>query len=202
MDRRREDQIAASRKDHVLKDLLMLHVEGQQLITSTIEAKLNKVWDDTMGRLAGGRWSDPDGQGQQALVVYSGEQSLDPEDSPEQHTVVMSTVIVQLNKELTMLKEMNEKNAKQAEDYKDKYYRASKKAKRMTEEASKWYDFQEEIRKLEVERESTVNSLQNNLATALKKQAAYAKRKNFSKEDIRANKKTIELTEKMIAEAN
>ncbi|MCO5573567.1 hypothetical protein L7F22_027338 [Adiantum nelumboides] len=82
---------------------------------------------------------------------------------------------------------MNEKNAKQAEDYKDKYYQASKEAKRLTEEASKWYDFQEEIRKLEAKRESTVNSLQNNLATALKKQAAYVKRKDCSKEDVRAN---------------
>ncbi|MCO5603689.1 hypothetical protein L7F22_057840 [Adiantum nelumboides] len=100
-----------------------------------------------------------------------------------------------------MLKEINEKNAKQAEDYKDKYYRASKEAKRLTEEAIKWYDFQEEIRKLEAERESIVNSLQNNLATALKKQAAYAKTKDCSKENVRANEKTIELTEKMIAEA-
>ncbi|MCO5591631.1 hypothetical protein L7F22_045621 [Adiantum nelumboides] len=106
------------------------------------------------------------------------------EDSLEQHTEVKSTVIVQLNKELMMLKEMNEKNAKQAEDYKDKYYRASKEAKRLTEEASKWYNFQEEIRKLEVERESTMNSLQNNLATALKKQATYAKIKDYSKEDV------------------
>ncbi|MCO5609539.1 hypothetical protein L7F22_063768 [Adiantum nelumboides] len=110
-------------------------------------------------------------------------------DAPEEllskyHKKRRSTVIVQLNKELMMLKEMNEKNAKQAEDYKDKYYQASKEAKRLTEEASMWYDFQEEIRKLEAERENTVNSLQNNLATALKKQAAYAKRKDCSKKDV------------------
>ncbi|MCO5555110.1 hypothetical protein L7F22_008651 [Adiantum nelumboides] len=98
-----------------------------------------------------------------------------------------------------MLKEMNERNAKQAEEYKDKYYRASKEAKRLTEEARKWYNFQGEIRTLEAERESTVNSLQHNLATALKKQATYAKRKDCSKEDVQANEKKIELTEKMIA---
>ncbi|MCO5563564.1 hypothetical protein L7F22_017209 [Adiantum nelumboides] len=96
---------------------------------------------------------------------------------------------------------MNKKNAKQAKDYKDKYYQASKEAKRLTEEASKWYDFQEEIRNLEVERESIVNLLQNYLATALKKQAAYAKRKECSKEDVQANEKTIELIEKMITKA-
>ncbi|MCO5547359.1 hypothetical protein L7F22_000808 [Adiantum nelumboides] len=96
---------------------------------------------------------------------------------------------------------MNERNAKQAEEYKDKYNRASKEAKRLTNEASKWYNFQEEIRKLEAERESTVNSLQKNLAVALKKQAAYAKQKECSKEDIRANEKTIELTKRMIAKA-
>ncbi|MCO5549389.1 hypothetical protein L7F22_002860 [Adiantum nelumboides] len=107
----------------------------------------------------------------------------------------------QINKELKMLKEMNENNAKQAKDYKDKYYRASKEVKRLTEEASKWYDFQEEIRKLEVERESKVNKLQNDLATTLKKQATYEKRKDCSKEDVQANEKTIELTGKMIIEA-
>ncbi|MCO5580811.1 hypothetical protein L7F22_034682, partial [Adiantum nelumboides] len=158
------------------------------------------VWDDTMRRLAEERWSDLDEQGQ-ALVVHFGEQSLDPKDSPEQPSRVRTTVIVQLNKELEMLKEMNEKNAKQAKDYKEKYYGASKEAKRLTEIASKWYNFQEEIRNLEAERESTVNKLQNDLATALKKQAAYAKRKDCPKEDVQANEKIIELTRRMIEEA-
>ncbi|MCO5558887.1 hypothetical protein L7F22_012477, partial [Adiantum nelumboides] len=67
-----------------------------------------------------------------------------------------------------MLKEMNDKNTKQAKDYKEKYYGASNKVKRLTEEASKWYNFQEEVRRLEAERESTVNKLQNDLAIVLK----------------------------------
>ncbi|MCO5604046.1 hypothetical protein L7F22_058203 [Adiantum nelumboides] len=100
-----------------------------------------------------------------------------------------------------MLKDMNDKNAKQAKDYKEKYYGASKEVKRLTEEVSKWYNFQEEIRKLEAERESTVNKLHNDLATTLKKQAAYAKRKDCPKEDVQANEKTIELTKRMIEEA-
>ncbi|MCO5603654.1 hypothetical protein L7F22_057805 [Adiantum nelumboides] len=158
------------------------------------------VWDDTMRRLAGERWFDLDEQGQ-ALVVHSEKQSLDKEDSPEQPSKVRTTVIMQLNKELEMLKEMNDKNAKQAKDYKEKYYGASKEVKRLTKEASKWYNFQEEIRKLEAERESIVKKLQNDLATALKKQVAYAKRKDCLKEDVQANEKTIELTERMIEEA-
>ncbi|MCO5608368.1 hypothetical protein L7F22_062577 [Adiantum nelumboides] len=100
-----------------------------------------------------------------------------------------------------MLKEMNDKNAKQANEYKEKYYGASSEVKRLTEEAYKWFNFQEEVRRLEAERDSTVNKLQNDLATALKKQAAYAKRKDCPKEDILANKKTIELTRRMIEEA-
>ncbi|MCO5611296.1 hypothetical protein L7F22_065548 [Adiantum nelumboides] len=97
MDRRREDHMAFSRKDHILKelkanhdelkglllttmvwaealhqentllkseqgddedDVLMLPIEDQQLITSVVEAKLTTVWDDTMRRLAGEKWSD------------------------------------------------------------------------------------------------------------------------------------------------
>ncbi|MCO5601938.1 hypothetical protein L7F22_056064 [Adiantum nelumboides] len=100
-----------------------------------------------------------------------------------------------------MLKEMNDKNAKQAKEYKEKYYGASNEVKRLTEEASKWYRFQEEVRRLEAERDSTVNKLQNDLATALKKQAAYAKKKDCRKEDVQANEKTIELTGRMIKEA-
>ncbi|MCO5591963.1 hypothetical protein L7F22_045956 [Adiantum nelumboides] len=123
------------------------------------------------------------------------------EDSPEQPSRVRITIIVQLNKELEMLKEMNDKNAKQANKYKEKYYGASSKAKRLTEEASKWFNFQEEVMRLEAERDSTVNKLQNDLATALKKQAAYAKRKDCPKEDVLANKKTIELIGRMIEEA-
>ncbi|MCO5614367.1 hypothetical protein L7F22_068646 [Adiantum nelumboides] len=96
---------------------------------------------------------------------------------------------------------MNDKNAKHAKDYKEKYYGASKEVRRLIEEASKWYNFQEEIRNLEAERESTMNKLQNDLATALEKQAAYAKTKDCPKEDIQANKKTIELTGRMIEEA-
>ncbi|MCO5568013.1 hypothetical protein L7F22_021709 [Adiantum nelumboides] len=56
--------------------------KGQHLITSVVEAKLKMVWDDTMRRLARERWPDSNEQGQ-ALVVHSGEQSLDPEGSPE-----------------------------------------------------------------------------------------------------------------------
>ncbi|MCO5562668.1 hypothetical protein L7F22_016296 [Adiantum nelumboides] len=101
MERRREDQIAFSRKDHILRelkanhdklkglllpamvraetlhhentllkseqgddedDVLMLPVEGQHLITSAIKAKLTTVWDDTMRKLAGEKWSDPNEQ--------------------------------------------------------------------------------------------------------------------------------------------
>ncbi|MCO5569454.1 hypothetical protein L7F22_023166 [Adiantum nelumboides] len=123
------------------------------------------------------------------------------QDSLEQPSRVKTTVIVQLNKELEMLKDMNDKNAKQAKDFKEKYYGVSKEVKRLIEEASKWYNFQEEIRKLEAERESTVNKLQNDLATALKKQATYAKRKDCPKEDVQANEKTTELIGRMIEEA-
>ncbi|MCO5565113.1 hypothetical protein L7F22_018784, partial [Adiantum nelumboides] len=153
-----------------------------------------------MRRLAGEKWSDPNEQ-EQALMVHSGGKSLDPEDSAKQPSRVRTTIIVQLNKELEMLKEMNDKNAKQANEYKEKYYGASSEVKKLTKEASKWFSFQEEVRRLEVERDSTVNKLQNDLATALKKQAAYAKRKDCPKEDVLANKKTIELTGRMIEES-
>ncbi|MCO5570110.1 hypothetical protein L7F22_023826, partial [Adiantum nelumboides] len=239
MDRRREDQMAFSRKDHILRelkanhdkmkglllpamvraealhkkhtllkseqgddedDVLILPVEGQQLITSAVEAKLTTVWDDTMRRLAGEKWYDPNEE-EQALMVHSGGKSLDPEDSTEQPSRVKTTIIVQLNKELEMLKEMNDKNAKQANEYKEKYYGANREVKKLTKEASKWFNFQEEVRRLEAERDSTVNKLHNDLATALKKRAAYAKRKDCPKEDVRANEKTIDLTGRMIEEA-
>ncbi|MCO5593657.1 hypothetical protein L7F22_047673 [Adiantum nelumboides] len=58
---------------------------------------------------------------------------------------VRTTVIVQLNKELEMIKEMNDKNAKQANEYKEKYYGASSEVKKLTKEASKWFNFQEEM---------------------------------------------------------
>ncbi|MCO5592257.1 hypothetical protein L7F22_046255 [Adiantum nelumboides] len=77
-----ENTLLKSEQGDEEDDVLMLPVEGQQLITSTVVAKLKMVWDDTMRRLAEERLSDPDEQGQ-ALVVHSEEQSLDPKDSPE-----------------------------------------------------------------------------------------------------------------------
>ncbi|MCO5575911.1 hypothetical protein L7F22_029718 [Adiantum nelumboides] len=121
MDWRREDQMAFSRKDHILRelksnhdelkglllpsmvqaealhqentllkseqgddedDVLMLSVEGQQLITSAVEAKLTTVWDDTMRRLAGEKWADLNEQ-EQVLAVHSKGTSLDSKDSAE-----------------------------------------------------------------------------------------------------------------------